>query len=94
MPDAPEPELSLPELATGEAAEIVGLRDAGLEIGGELHATLAQRLLELGFVPGEKLTVVGRIWPGGDPLAVQLGRSRFALRRREAEAVRVRRLRP
>jgi ferrous iron transport protein A len=31
--------------------------------------------------------VVEEIWPGGDPMAVRLGNTTFALRRREASAV-------
>jgi ferrous iron transport protein A len=54
-----------------------------------VRSTLAQRLLELGFIPGESLEVVGVIWPGDDPIAVRLGRSMFALRQREAAAVMV-----
>ena len=90
-PDA-EPEVPLAELRRGERAVVVGLRDSHQSLGDEVHSTLAQRLLELGFIPGEPLEVVGDIWPGSDPMAVRLGRSLFALRRREAAAVRVRRV--
>jgi ferrous iron transport protein A len=51
-----------------------------------------QRLEELGFLPGELVTVVARGLPGGDPLAVRVGQSRFALRRGEAACVQVRHL--
>ena len=47
------------------------------------------RLLEIGFLPGECLRVVARSFPGGDPLAVRVGRTTFALRRREAALIRV-----
>lgn len=47
------------------------------------------RLLEIGFLPGERLCVVARSFPGGDPLAVRIGRTTFALRRREASLIRV-----
>jgi ferrous iron transport protein A len=40
-------------------------------------------------VPGESFEVIGEIWPGGDPIAVRLGNTTFALRRREASAVMV-----
>ena len=33
--------------------------------------------------------MIGEIWPGGDPIAVRLGNTTFALRRREAAAVMV-----
>jgi ferrous iron transport protein A len=49
-----------------------------------------QRLEELGFLPGERVMVLTRGKPGGDPLAVRVGHSTFALRRAEAACVRVR----
>jgi ferrous iron transport protein A len=51
---------------------------------------LARRLIELGFVPGERFEIIGEVRPGGDPIAVCVGCSIFALRRREARAVLVR----
>lgn len=47
------------------------------------------RLLEIGFLPGERVRVVARSPGGGDPLAVRVGNSTFALRRREAALVHV-----
>jgi ferrous iron transport protein A len=89
----PENVLSLPvalsTLRKGETAVVIGVRDDHLDVGDEVRSTLAQRLLELGFIPGESLEVVGAIWPGDDPIAVRLGRSMFALRQREAAAVMV-----
>lgn len=81
--------VALSALRKGESAVVVGVRDDHLDVGDEVRSTLAQRLLELGFIPGEALTVIGAIWPGGDPIAVRLGRSMFALRQREAAAVMV-----
>ena len=48
---------------------------------------IARRLADLGFVPGEtvRLTATGPI--GADPLLVQVGFTRFALRRSEAARV-------
>ncbi len=51
--------------------------------------TIARRLRELGFVPGEQVEVVAAGPFGGDPLLVQVGFTRFALRRSEAQRVRV-----
>jgi len=51
--------------------------------------TLSQRLQDIGFVPGEPVTVVATAPWGGDPILVQVGGSRFALRRSEARLVRV-----
>ncbi len=51
---------------------------------------IAGRLRDLGFVPGEPVRVVGHGPIGADPLVVQVGFTRFALRRAEAARVRVR----
>lgn len=48
---------------------------------------IAIRLEDLGFVPGELLRVISRGPIGGDPLVVQVGFTRFALRRAEAARV-------
>ncbi|VXB34365.1 conserved hypothetical protein [Luteimonas sp. 9C] len=50
---------------------------------------IARRLGELGFVPGEAVEVMAAGPFGGDPLLVQVGYTRFALRRSEAARVRV-----
>ena len=51
---------------------------------------ISQRLRELGFVAGEVVRVVAVGPFGGDPLVVQVGFTRFALRRQEAARVRLR----
>jgi ferrous iron transport protein A len=51
------------------------------------HDPIALRLTELGFVQGEPVRVVARGPVGGDPLLVQIGYTRFALRRAEAARV-------
>ena len=58
-------------------------------IGDVAGATIVRRLMELGFVPGERIEVIEEVRPGGDPIAVRIGTSIFALRRREAQAVMV-----
>src|SRR5882672_3880024 len=63
--------------------------DAGI-VGDQAGATIGRRLIEIGFVPGERVQVVEEVWPGGDPMAVRIGATVFALRRREARAVMVR----
>ncbi|MCE2565526.1 FeoA family protein [Komagataeibacter sp. FNDCF1] len=50
---------------------------------------VARRLRELGFVPGEPVRIVATAPLGGDPLAVRIGFTRFALRRTEADRVNV-----
>jgi ferrous iron transport protein A len=67
---------------------------AAITIGDGAGSTIARRLLEVGFVPGERIEVIEEIRPGRDPIAVRIGSSIFALRRREAEAVLVQLERP
>jgi ferrous iron transport protein A len=89
---SPRELVSLAQLRKGDRGHIGGIAtDAGatVQIGDVAHSTIARRLMELGFVPGESVEVIRRVWPGGDPLAVRIGASVFALRRREAQAVMV-----
>ena len=50
---------------------------------------VARRLVELGFVPGEQVEVVAVVPVGAEPMLVQVGFTRFALRRIEADRVQV-----
>lgn len=50
---------------------------------------IARRLRELGFVAGEQVQVLASGPVGGEPLLVQVGYTRFALRRSEAARVQV-----
>lgn len=54
------------------------------------HDAIGRRLRELGFVEGEPVRVVTCGPFGGDPLVIEIGTSRFALRRAEAARIRVR----
>lgn len=49
----------------------------------------ARWLEEIGFIVGERVMLMTRGFPGGDPLVVRIGQSTFALRRAEAACVRV-----
>lgn len=73
----------LSELKKGVHAVVRGVED--------VHAddAIARRLRELGFVQGEPVRVVAMAPLGGDPLLVQIGFTRFALRRNEAARVRL-----
>lgn len=68
----------LPRLATGtvRTVEAVSACDP-----------IARRLADLGFVPGETVRLIASGPVGGDPLLVQVGYTRFALRRSEAARV-------
>ena len=48
---------------------------------------IARRLRELGFVAGERVEVLAAGPVGAEPLLVQIGYTRFALRRTEAARV-------
>lgn len=50
---------------------------------------ITKRLVTLGFVPGERVKVLARGLFGADPLLVQIGFTRFALRCSEAERIEV-----
>lgn len=56
-------------------------------IGGE--GAFRRRLLELGFLPGVEVRVLG-VAPMGDPLDIEVRGCRFSLRRAEADAIAVR----
>lgn len=93
----------------GTAATVIALSD--LAVGGfaTIHAVLPTdndadrelvlRLIEIGFVPGERVRVIAVGHPGRQPVAVRLsatdsGRrsmsgSTFAMRRHEADFIRV-----
>ena len=48
---------------------------------------IASRLETLGFVPGTQVKVITKGIFGGDPLLIQVGFTRFALRKAEAEKI-------
>ena len=76
--------MRLSDLPKGAPAVVDRVDDA--------HANdpIAQRLRDLGFVDGEAVRVVACAPLGADPLLIQIGSTRFALRRAEAARVRVR----
>ncbi len=54
---------------------------------GCANDAIARRLRELGFVNGEEVRLVAKGPVGGEPLLVQVGFTRFALRISEAKRV-------
>jgi ferrous iron transport protein A len=82
-PSVPEVEIgaatTLDQLLVGETAAVVAIDAA---------ASLAERLEDLGFVPGTRVTVRRRA-PLGDPRVYELRGSQLCLRGSEARAVRV-----
>jgi ferrous iron transport protein A len=85
---------SLADLHVGAAGVVERVIDDHAALGEETGATIVMRLIELGFVPGERFEIVAESRPGGDPIAVRIGGTCFALRRREAAAVMVVRTQP
>lgn len=76
---------SLAQAEIGDALHVQSVNAPG-------HAPEWERWLEeIGFLPGEPVSVMARGLPGGDPLVVRVGTSTFALRRAEAECVQVER---
>ena len=49
----------------------------------------AGQLEDIGFLAGERVSIMARGLPGGDPLVVRVGLSTFALRLLEAACVHV-----
>lgn len=74
---------TLADLPRGSRAIVRCIRAA---VGPESEQ-LTRRLQEIGFVEGEALRVVAHGFPGGDPIAVRIGGTSFALRRFEAQCV-------
>jgi ferrous iron transport protein A len=87
LPVPPHPAgCSLAELPLQADAEITAV----IAAADDPHGDLAERLAELGFLPGERVRIIARAL-FGEPLAVRVGTGTFALRRTEAACVRVRR---
>jgi ferrous iron transport protein A len=76
--------ITLDALQVGSTATVVHVSPGSVDEGG---SSLSRRLMELGFVPGEKIRLLKRGMPGGEPLAIKVGNSTFALRRFEAALV-------
>lgn len=83
--------VDLCDLPRGVPADVVRLRFERRP--GDDDRLLAVRLAEMGFSPGERVVITAVGSPGREPLCVRVGghggHSRFGLRRREAELVRV-----
>lgn len=75
--------MRLSELSKGACVVVHAVEDAHSD------DPIARRLRDLGFVPGEVVRVAARAPMGGDPMLIQIGSTRFALRRNEAARVHV-----
>jgi ferrous iron transport protein A len=75
---------TLDALKAGQSATVIHLAP-GARTGSD-SVDVSRRLMELGFVPGERIRMLKGGLPGG-PLAVKVGQSTFALRRFEAALI-------
>jgi ferrous iron transport protein A len=75
----------LSELPKGQSARVVGVVPSAPDV----PADLTRRLADLGFLPGERVHVLARGPLGGEPVAVRVGTATFALRRLEADCIRI-----
>ncbi|WP_066095470.1 FeoA family protein [Xanthomonas massiliensis] len=76
--------MTLSELPLRHAAIVESVQDR------QPDDTIARRLRELGFIEGETIKVVAIGPVGREPILVQVGSTRFALRRSEAARVHLR----
>jgi ferrous iron transport protein A len=74
----------LSRIGVGQTVTIAEVRSGVSQFEG---GDIGLRLLELGFVRGESLRIIAHGFPGGEPLAVRIGNTTFALRRFEADHV-------
>ena len=83
--DVPAGPVNLASLRKGQSARVLEVRLPQSNHGHDRNLVL--RLLEIGFVPGEVVRVVALGPGGGEPIAVRVGGTMFALRRHEAEHI-------
>ncbi|GGD01972.1 hypothetical protein GCM10011396_56910 [Undibacterium terreum] len=76
---------TLDQLSVGTSALVDSI--ASIKDGGDFDVSL--RLKELGFVQGESVKVLHKGYFGGEPIAVRIGQSTFALRKFEAALISV-----
>lgn len=81
---AGSPSITLDKLPVRAVATIQDVKH-GAHDGGALK----RRLMELGFVPGERVQVLRKVFAGRGPLAVRVGTSTFAMRKLESSLIEV-----
>ncbi len=78
--------MTVDDLLIGQQAKVARVIDVD---GADGSTDLAERLSDIGFTHGETVALLARSVPGGDPMVVRVGNSRFALRRIEARCIHV-----
>lgn len=86
LPVSPPASTTLDRLRVGDCAVVV---DVSRHDDAKNDATfdVARRLKELGFIQGEPVRILHKGYFGGEPLAVRVGHSTFALRHFEAALI-------
>ncbi len=85
--------MRLSDLSKNATAIILSVEDSHLndsienQVPTDKFDMIAHRLKELGFVPGEHVRLITAAPFGGDPILVQIGFTRFALRKSEAKRI-------
>lgn len=85
--------MRLSDLSKNATAIILSIEDSHATDSAPHHASvgkidsIAHRLKELGFVPGEHVRLITVAPFSGDPILVQIGFTRFALRKSEARRI-------
>lgn len=80
--------MRLSALKVKQAAVITKVNYA-TDLLGEQDDLVANRLESLGFVPGCRVQVITKGVFGGDPILIQIGFTRFALRKAEADKIEI-----
>jgi ferrous iron transport protein A len=76
--------MTISDLPLRDVAVVSALSESSVDDADA--SEICSRLHDIGFIAGERVSVLARA-PGGDPMVVHVGQSRFALRRYEAQFV-------
>jgi len=82
---------TLSDLKVGDKAVVDAVSNKNTEFNTDM-TDISRRLKELGFVQGEELAILHKGYFGGEPIAVRIGQSTFALRNFEAALIDVTKL--
>lgn len=88
LSSTPPVTLTLDQLNVGDAG-LVGAIKQSTSAMTHADPQLTRRLMEIGFIPGEPFQILHKGFFGGEPIAVRIGHSTFALRRFEAALISV-----
>ena len=89
MPSQPTRAYAPRWITTPALVADIELTDSSTVLAPPDQPDWAERLAEIGFIPGESVAVLASAKTGDDPLVVRVGTSTFALRRAEAACVQV-----